>query len=113
MDYPLKATWYLHGVESASTRCPDCPFSPIYTLEKTKECFKRCTFTIMVWLLDGEQEKIYEESRPPEMKRKDIEKAINERKIVQIEKVIGRAPEISVSPSFYQINKIYDEKINI
>jgi len=43
---------------------------------------------------------LYERLRPPEKKKKEIDRAIKERKILQIERIKG-APEIAVAPSFF------------
>ena len=100
MDYPLKATWYLRGVESTSTSCPDCPNPPMFMSEKTKECCKRCNFLMMIWLLNEEQLEIWREVRPPEKQKEEIEKAIKEHKMPQIEVSIGGVPELSTLPLF-------------
>jgi len=112
MDYCLKANLYLRGV--AFMPCPDChekwlpenensflttekhsiPFS-----EKIDECLlsliegrlKNCPFEIMVWILSEDQFQLWEKLRSPEMKRRGIEKAINEHKMLQVEASLGRA----------------------
>ena len=89
MDYSLKATLYLYGV--SFTPCSDCPFKnekpPISICEKTEKCFQRCPFEIMVWILSSRQRKIYEKFRPPALKKRDFEQAINLGKIVQVSPV--------------------------
>lgn len=91
MDYSLKANLYLRGV--ASTPCPDCPPERRYPIvsiaEKTKACIQYCKFALMIWILSEEQRKIWEEFRPPEMKEKDIQKAIDEKKFA-LEEAIAR-----------------------
>jgi len=87
MDYSLKVTRYLYGV--ARTPCPNCPFKnedpPVPLIEKTKKCFQRCKFKIIIWIPSPEQLHLYEQVRPPEKKKEDIELAINEGKITLIE----------------------------
>lgn len=100
MEYAEKATWLLRGVENVRAVCPDCPFPPLFTEDKTQACCKKCTFHLMVWLFNTEQEKIWQELRPADMKKKEIQKAINEHKIPQIEEIIGRVPELTPLPLF-------------
>lgn len=99
MNYPLKAGLYLRN--SASAPCPDCPFrnkSPFVVT--TKLCFQECPHDIMIWILSREQLEKYKELRPPEKKKKEIDRAIEEGKILQIERIKG-APEIAVAPLLF------------
>jgi len=104
MDYSYKATLYLQG--NAFTPCNDCPFKnddPYVSLnEKIERCFQGCPHDIMVWLLNKEQLEIYERLRPPERKQKDIEKAIKEGRIIQIEHTFRfkGGSELTVTPFF-------------
>jgi len=86
MDYSLKATLYLWGV--AFSPCKDCPYKgerpAISILIKTKKCFKRCPYPIMIWILSKEQLELYEIIRPLELKQKDIDKAQKEAQIIDI-----------------------------
>jgi hypothetical protein len=90
--YPLKETRYLYSVSQIP--CPDCTHKnkhpPVSISKKTEDCFKKCEFEICLWILSKEQLEIYEKVRPPEKKKKDIELAIREGKIVLIEKTLGR-----------------------
>lgn len=86
MDYSLKATLYLWGV--ASTPCKDCPYKGEYPaisiLIKTKKCFERCPYPIMIWILSKEQLELYETIRSLELKQRDINKAQKEARIIDI-----------------------------
>ena len=86
MIYAFKANFYLHDIFSIP--CRDCPFQneipAVSILEKDKNCFKRCPHDIMIWLLNEEQTALYERFRPPEKKKRELEKAIKEGKIIQI-----------------------------
>jgi hypothetical protein len=86
MVYAFKSNFYLHGVFFIP--CKDCPFQneipAVPILEKDKDCFKRCPHDIMIWLLNEEQTTLYEKFRPPEKKKKELEKAIKEGRIIQI-----------------------------
>lgn len=106
MDYPEKATWYIRGVDNTKPICDDCPSPPRRALEKIRECCKICPFQMIIWLFNKEQGEIWKETRPLDMKKKDIEKAVNERRIAQVEKTIGRVPEIAPLPLF--LVTIYD-----
>jgi hypothetical protein len=90
--YLLKSTRYIHGVSQIP--CPDCPYKneypPVSILKKDEDCFRRCRFEISIWILSEDQLKLYEKVRPPEKKKKDVELAIREGKIVLIEKTLGR-----------------------
>jgi hypothetical protein len=103
MDYSLKATQYLYGI--SQTPCPNCPFKneypPVPFEKKTKKCFERCKFKIIIWILNQEQLSVYEQFRPPEKKKKDIELAINEGKIALVEEILRGSQEIVVFPSFF------------
>lgn len=85
MAYSLKVNRYYKGV--AYTPCNDCPFKKedpcVSICDKTKDCFKRCPYEIVIWILSPSQTAEYEKLRPPDMKNKELERAINERKIVQ------------------------------
>jgi len=102
MEYPEKATWLLYGVDNVKTVCHNCSCSPIFVADKTRACCERCTFLMMVWLFNAEQEKIWQESRPADMKKKEIQKAINEHKIPQIEEIKGRDSETILLPLFLE-----------
>ena len=90
--YPLKATRYIYGI--FQNPCPNCPYMneypPVPIYEKDEYCFKKCPFEICIWILNEEQLKIYEKVRPPEKKKRDIEMAIREGKIIPIEETLGR-----------------------
>jgi hypothetical protein len=90
--YTLKSTRYIYGVSQIP--CPDCPhkneYPPVSILKKDEDCFRRCRFEISIWILSEDQLKLYEKVRPPEKKKKDVELAIREGKIVLIEKTLGR-----------------------
>jgi len=91
MDYSLKINLDLRGVES--TPCLDCPLTkePVVPIwEKAEKCFQRCPYEILVWILNKEQLEKYEKLRPPERREVEIKRAINERKIVQIEETLRR-----------------------
>ena len=86
MDYSLKVNLFLRGV--ASTPCTDCPFknerffAPIW--ERTKKCFQKCPFGIVIWILSKEQLMLYETVRSERLKERDIRKAREERQIIEI-----------------------------
>lgn len=105
MDYSLKATRDVYGV--AQTPCPNCPFKneepPVPLVEKTKRCFQRCKFKIIIWILSTKQLSLYEEFRPPEKKKEDIELAINEGEIARIEETLRESQKIKPPlPLFYK-----------
>jgi len=115
MDYCLKANLYLRGV--AFMPCPDCykkwhpknekPFPTtenrsIPFSEKINERLLSCPFEIMLWILSEDQFQLWEKLRSLEMKKKEIEKAINEHKVLQVETSLGRAPESMPLPLFLE-----------
>lgn len=100
MEYPEKATWLLRGVKSARTICPDCPSPPTFVSEKTRVCCGSCPFLMMIWIFNEKQMKIWDELRPPDIKRKEVEKAVNEQKISQIEQTMGRVCKLTSLPLF-------------
>ena len=92
MDYSIKAGNYLCG--GYRTPCLNCslkgdnPAGSI--LERTKICFEKCTFEIMIWLLSDEQNRLYEEVRPKTMKERDVQKAITKKRFIMEENFVGR-----------------------
>jgi len=84
MIYSLKANFYLKRL--FSTPCDDCPFKEenpsVPISEKDEDCFKRCPFDIMIWLLNEKQTALYQKFRPPEKKKRELEKVIREGKII-------------------------------
>ncbi len=127
MGYCLKANLYLRG--AALMPCSDCHKnrqpkneSSLPTTEnrsislgrKIDECLlsliewrlKNCPFKIMIWILNEDQLRLWEKVRSPEMKKKEIEKAINERKMPQVESTYREGPRITASPSFFTKIKI-------
>lgn len=102
LDYPEKATWHLYGVDNASLICPDCHSPPVNMSERITACCERCPFALMIWLLNKRQAEIWLKVRPPDMKRKEVEKAVSEqRKISHLKEVIGRVSELSPLPVFF------------
>lgn len=103
MDYSLKVNLYYKKV--AFTPCSDCPFqgerSAIPIWEKTEKCFQRCPYDIVIWILNPRQLTKYEELRPQDKKKKEIERAIREGKLVQVEETLRASGELVTSPSFY------------
>jgi hypothetical protein len=84
MIYSSKASYLVWGF--FSTPCPDCPFknenSSLSIFEKDKDCFERCPFDIMVWILNQKQKKLYFKYRPLKKKKKELEKAIQKEEII-------------------------------
>lgn len=100
MAYPLKVNLYCKGV--AFTPCNDCPFkneNPVVPIwKKTEKCFQRCPFEILIWILNEEQQEMYEKLRPPEMKEREIKRAQREGKIAKMEL---REQEVTAAPVFF------------
>jgi len=100
--YPIKASRIVHGIQLIP--CPNCPFTnedpPAPFSMKDQNCFERCPYNIIVWILSEEQEIVYQKSRPDEKKRNDLEMAINAHKVALVETTIGRAPESTPLPLF-------------
>lgn len=86
LAYPLKASWLVH--DAPQNPCPDCPFQKedpsIPISMKEEKCFERCPFNIIIWILNKEQEFLYEKSRPDSKKKDDLEMAINAHKIIAL-----------------------------
>lgn len=99
MDYSLKANRYLHGV--AFTPCNDCPFkgeNPAVSIPlKTQKCFERCPYQIMVWILSEQQLRLYYKVRPPELKDKDFNKAVNEERVIIIKMIQIREIQMKIT----------------
>jgi hypothetical protein len=86
LTYPLKASWLVHDV--SQNPCPSCPFQKedpsIPISMKEGKCFERCPFNIIIWILNKEQEFLYEKFRPDDKKKSDLEMAINAHKIIAL-----------------------------
>ena len=98
MEYPFKATLCLYGV--SRNPCPNCSFQneypPVPLAEATKKCLQRCKFKIIIWILNTEQLSLFEQFRPPEKKKEDIELAINEGKTALIEESLRESQKIKL-----------------
>jgi len=101
-DYPEKATWLLRGVENVRTICQDCSLPPLDVQEKMMACCGRCPFAMMIWLLNESQAETWLELRPPDMRQKEIEKAIMEGHELspKIKEIIGRVHQLTPLPLF-------------
>jgi len=95
--YAFKASRLVHGIFRMP--CPDCSFTnddpPIPFFLKDEKCFQRCPFNVITWILNVEQTVLYEKFRPDEKKKKDLEMAINARKIAVIEETTRRVEQQS------------------
>jgi hypothetical protein len=103
-DYPEKATWWLRGVENVRTICHDCSSPPLEAQEKMMACCQKCPFAMMVWLFNESQAETWLRLRPPDMRQKEIEKAVTEGYEIppKIKEIIGRVPELSPLPLFLE-----------
>lgn len=104
LGYSFKANWLVHGVQQSP--CPNCPFKkedpPTPFLIKDQKCFERCPYNIIVWILNEDQEVLYEKFRPDEKKGLDLEMAINAHKVILVKNTIGRVPGLSSLPLFLE-----------
>lgn len=95
--YAFKASRLIHSV--SQTPCPDCPFKredpPTPFLMKDQSCLERCPYNIIVWILNEEQEALYEKFRPDKKKKDDLEMSINAHKVAVIEETARRVEQQS------------------
>lgn len=100
--YVFKITLLIYGVQQ--NPCPNCPFKnedpPVSLLLKDQKCFERCPYNIAVWILNTEQEILYQRLRPDDKKRSDLEMAINAHKTALVEQMMGRVPQAAPLPLF-------------
>jgi hypothetical protein len=104
LAYLLKAGLLIHGIQRIP--CPNCPFEkedpPVPLILKDEECFERCPFNIVIWILSPGQEEVYSIFRPDDKKKQDLQMAINAHKIVIMEETIGGVEEQSPLPLFFR-----------
>jgi len=91
MAYPSKVNRLYKSVEF--TPCNNCPFKdenpPVSLLGKTENCFERCPYEIVIWILSPRQIEQYIKLRPDNKKKSDIERAESESKFIYLEKIKG------------------------